>query len=380
MNRRVVVLGAGAAGVSAANRLARHADAGAGLDVVLIDRSADHVFMPGYLAVMLDAAEPSTYRRPLSALTHPRVGVIMGEVSGLDPDGSTVTGAFGDLRYDELVVAVGVEVGWPDGAPAGDLAPWTLAGALRGRDAVSRLRPEHRVVVGPTGPAYRCPPAVFDFAVRISRVTGARVQIVHPWPRPLAPFGDAPAAAFTAMLDEAGVVFHGQFTPAEISAGSLTSAGGATVQFDVAFLVPPHRAPATVASLAPAGGSGWPAVTYPTLTHPAYPNIAIIGDLAAPSLKVGMAGTLAVFQAAHVADRIAERAGGPPAPARPQMSAICFVDTGRTGSFLHCDFTGPAEGTGPADCLLMPWLPYFRRAKQVFADEWFTTMLSGQIV
>jgi sulfide:quinone oxidoreductase len=120
-------------------------------------------------------------------------------------------------------------------------------------------------------------------------------------------------------------------------------------------------------------------VTYPTFTHPAYSNVAIIGDLAAPALKVGMAGTLAVFQAAHVADRIAARAGGPPAPTRPHMSAICFVDTGHTGSLLHCDFTGPAEGNGPADCLLMPWLPYFRSAKQVFADEWFTTMLSGQI-
>ncbi len=379
MNRRVVVLGAGAAGLAAANRLARHAESGAALDILLVDRSADHVFIPGYVAVMLDAAEPSAFRRPLSALSHPRVGVITGEVARVDPDGSTVTGPFGDLCYDELVVALGVEVGWPDGAPADDLAPWTLSGALRGLDAVSRLRPRHRVVVGPTGPAYRCPPAVFDLAVRISRVTGARVEIVHPWPRPLAPFGDAPAAAFTAMLDEAGVGFHREFTPAQISAQALTSTSGATVEFDTAFLVPPHRAPATVASLASADGSGWPMVTYPTFTHPAYPNIAIIGDLAAPALTVGMAGTLAVFQAAHVADRIAARAGGPPAPTHPRMSAICFVDMGSTGSFLHCDFTGPAKGTGPADCTLMPWLPYFRRAKQMFADEWFTTTLSGQI-
>lgn len=39
MTRRVVVLGAGAAGLAAANRLAGQPGAGGGLEVVLADRS-----------------------------------------------------------------------------------------------------------------------------------------------------------------------------------------------------------------------------------------------------------------------------------------------------------------------------------------------------
>jgi sulfide:quinone oxidoreductase len=92
-----------------------------------------------------------------------------------------------------------------------------------------------------------------------------------------------------------------------------------------------------------------------------------------------MAGTLAVHEAAFVADRIAAAAGGPPAREHPVMSAICFLDTGEKASFLQCDFTAPASGTGPATCTLMPWLPYFRAAKKLFAEEWFASTVRGVV-
>ncbi len=380
MTRRVLVLGAGAGGLAAANRLARHAQAGADLEVVLVDRTDEHVFAPGYVAVMFGDAEPEAFRRPLTDLVRPEVRVVAGETDTVDPDDRRVTGSFGELGYDELVVALGVDVGWPDGPPpGGELAPWTLPGALAGREVLRQLRPGRRVLVAPTGVGYKCPPAALDLAVRVAGSTGASVEVAHPWPRPLAPFGAGPAEAATRMLADAGVAFHGGFAVAEIGDRTVTSDDGRIVAFDVGIFVPPHRPPAVVAASALAGDGGWPAVTFPTLTHPGYASVSVVGDLATTSLKVGMAGTLAVLEAAYVADRIAAAAGGPAAPAAPAMSAICFLDTGTTASFLHCDFTAPASGTGPAACTLMPWLPYFRRAKRVFADEWFATMLTGEV-
>ncbi len=85
MTRRVVVLGAGAAGLPAANRLARHAAAGTDLEVVLVDRSGEHVFAPGYVAVMFGDAEPAAFRRPLTDLVHPGVRLVTGEVTAVDP-------------------------------------------------------------------------------------------------------------------------------------------------------------------------------------------------------------------------------------------------------------------------------------------------------
>jgi len=379
MNRRVVILGAGAAGLPAANRLVRHAGSDAAPEVVLVDRADGHLFAPGFTAVMFGDAEAGAFSRPLADLADPRVRLVRGEVTRIDPDASAVTGTFGELPYDELVIALGADVGWPDGPPpAGELAPWTLHGALAGRDVLRRLGPGDRVVAGPMGTAYRCPPAVFDLAVRIRQMTGADVEIVHPWPRPLAPFGEGPAAAFTELLAGAGVRFTGEFAIAGITEDTVTSSSGSQAGFDAAFIVPPHRPPAVVADSPLAGESGWPAVSYPSFTHPAYPHVSVIGDLAAPALRAGLAGTLAVFEAAHVADRILARAGGTD-PGPPRMSAICFADPGRTGSFLHCDFAGPAAGTGPAACALMPWLPYFRKAKRLFAEEWFDSMLTGEI-
>ena len=380
MSRRVVVLGGGAGGVTAANRLARHASAGAGLEVVLVDRSADHVFAPGFVPVMFGEAEPGAFRRPLRDLLDPAVRLVTGEATELDVAGRRVRGSFGDLDHDDLVLALGAEVGWPQGVPpSGELAPWTAAGALAGADALRRIGPRDRVVVGPTGLGYKCPPAVFDLAVRIRRVTGASVDVVHPWPKPLAPFGEGPSAAATRLLADAGVGFHGGFEVREVADRALVGAAGDEVPYDVAFVVPPHRPPALVADSALAGPSGWPAVEFPSFGVAGAEGVAVIGDLASFPLTVGMAGTLAVHEAAFVADRIAAAAGGPPAREHPVMSAICFLDTGATASFLHCDFTGPASGTGPAACTLMPWLPYFRSAKRLFADEWFASTIRGGV-
>ncbi|GAA3162837.1 FAD/NAD(P)-binding oxidoreductase [Blastococcus jejuensis] len=377
MSRRVVVLGGGAGGLAAANRLAQH---GAALEVVLVDRSADHVFAPGFVAVMFGEAEPEAFRRPLRDLLDPAVRLVTGEATQLDVAGRRVRGSFGDLEYDDLVLALGAEVGWPLGPPpSGDLAPWTLDGALAGASALTRLGPRDRVVVGPTGVGYRCPPAVFDLAVRIRRVTGARVDVVHPWPAPLAPFGPGPSAAATRLLADAGVGFHGGFEVSEVDAGVLVSASGDELPYDAAFVVPPHRPPSLVADSPLAGPGGWPVVRFPSFGVDGAEGVSVIGDLASASLKVGMAGTLAVHEAAFVADRIAAVAGGPPAREHPVMSAICFLDTGETASFLQCDFTGPASGAGPAACTLMPWLPYFRAAKRLFAEEWFATTVRGGV-
>ena len=380
MTRRIVVLGAGAGGLKAANRLAWHAAAGADLEVVLVDRAAEHVFAPGYVPVFFGDAEPGAFARPLAELLDPAVRLLTGEATELDPAGRTVRGSFGAVGYDELVVALGADVGWPDGPPpCGELAPWTLEGALAGRDVVRRLGSGDRVVVTVPGPGYRCPPAVLDLAVRLRRTTGARVEVAHPWPRPLAPFGDQPAAAATALLEGAGVGFTGGFTPAEVRADAVVGADGRQLPYDVALVVPPHRAPALVAGSPLAGPTGWPRIEFPSFSVAGADDVFAIGDLASASLSVGMAGTLAVQEALFVADGIAARAGGPPARPAPTMSAICFLDPGDTGTFLHCDFTGPASGEGPATCTLLPWLPYFRAAKRLFAQEWFTSTLRGDV-
>jgi sulfide:quinone oxidoreductase len=370
MTRRVVILGGGAGGLVVANSLASAALAG--VEVLLVDRSTDHFFQPGLVAVLFGEAEPDVYRRPLRELIAPGIELLTGEVQSIDPEAHLVTGSFGELGYDDLVIALGADVGGASGSVGEQLAPWTLAGALAGRRALERIGPTTRVVVGATSVAYRCPPAVFDLAVRIRGATGARVEVVHPWPAPLAPFGEQVSKAFAVMLETASVRYRGDVHLETAVDGSLTDSDGNLVDCDVAFIVPAHHPPDVVARSSLAGENGWPRVSFPTLTHPAFTDVSIVGDLAAVPLGVGMAGTLAISEGRYVADRLAAAIEGALPASAPVMSALCFVDTGRSGSLLACDFTGPASGTGPPSCVLLPMLAYFRRAKQLFADEWFS--------
>ena len=41
--------------------------------LVLVDRSADHVFAPGFVAVMFGEAGPDAFRRPLRDLLDPKL-------------------------------------------------------------------------------------------------------------------------------------------------------------------------------------------------------------------------------------------------------------------------------------------------------------------
>ena len=192
MSARVVVLGAGAAGLSAANRLA--AARAAGTEIVVVDRAGEHVFWPGLTGVLFGDTELAAIRRPLASLLAGGVRLIAGEAAQVTAAENRVTGSFGELAYDYLVVALGAEVGWPEGEPAcRELAPWTPAGAAAGSEALRALRPGQRVVVAPHSLPYRCPPAVFDFAARLRHATAADVTVAHPWARPLDPFGEQPA-------------------------------------------------------------------------------------------------------------------------------------------------------------------------------------------
>jgi NADH dehydrogenase len=107
---RVVIIGAGFGGITAARALAGH-----GLDILVIDRTNHHVFQPLLYQVATAALAPSDIATPVrTMLRHdPNTTVLMGEVTGVDPQRRLVTvqdtGAF---PYDYLIVATGAAYSW----------------------------------------------------------------------------------------------------------------------------------------------------------------------------------------------------------------------------------------------------------------------------
>jgi NADH dehydrogenase len=101
---RVVIVGAGFGGVTAAKRLAR-ADA----DITVIDRRNYHLFQPLLYQVATADLSPAEVAWPIRGIfTHDRnVHVVLGEVSAIDMTARFVTTDAGRYPYDVLILATG---------------------------------------------------------------------------------------------------------------------------------------------------------------------------------------------------------------------------------------------------------------------------------
>src|ERR1700722_8756360 len=107
--KRVVIIGGGFAGISAARALKR-CDA----DVVLIDRRNHHIFQPLLYQVATAVLAPSDVAAPIRQLEEKQknVSVMLAEVTGVDLNSRTVEAECEGLgrrkiSFDYLVVAAG---------------------------------------------------------------------------------------------------------------------------------------------------------------------------------------------------------------------------------------------------------------------------------
>ncbi|HEX5021336.1 MAG TPA: FAD-dependent oxidoreductase, partial [Candidatus Binatia bacterium] len=159
--KQIVILGGGSGGVVAATNLGRKL--GDQHDVILVDKRADHLFMPAFLFVMLGERQAKEITRSLSLLAKRNVKFVQSEVLGIDPDRRQVHLQDRKLDYDYLVVSLGMQVR-PDLIPGfaeASVHPWEIDGAIRLREKLESFN-QGRIVVGvPLGP-YRCPPAPYE--------------------------------------------------------------------------------------------------------------------------------------------------------------------------------------------------------------------------
>jgi NADH:quinone reductase (non-electrogenic) len=119
---RVLILGGGFGGLSAAQKLKR-----APVDVTLIDRRNFHLFQPLLYQVATGSLSPGQIAAPLRGVLSKQKNteVLLGEAADIDPDAKRVTlrdgGAF---SYDSLIVATGSQTSyygndsWREWAPS----------------------------------------------------------------------------------------------------------------------------------------------------------------------------------------------------------------------------------------------------------------------
>jgi NADH dehydrogenase len=102
---RVIIIGAGFAGLSAAQRLGKYA-----VDVTLIDRKNHHTFQPLLYQVALAVLSPGDIAQPIRSIVrnHGNTEVVMDEVTSIDTVRRRVHIKSGvEMIYDYLILATG---------------------------------------------------------------------------------------------------------------------------------------------------------------------------------------------------------------------------------------------------------------------------------
>ena len=222
---RVVVIGAGFGGFSAAKSLARGP-----FQVTLIDRYNYHLFQPLLYQVATATLAPSDIATPIrdEFRRKPSIRVMLANVSAIDGDRNEVIAEGERIPFDYLIVATGVRQsyfghdGWAPVAPG--LKGIDDAINLRGRILLAFERaeiesdPEERrrllnfVIIGGGATGVELAGAIAELArrglssdFRAIDPRSARIVLVEAGPRVLSQFDDSLSRSAQAALEKLGV-------------------------------------------------------------------------------------------------------------------------------------------------------------------------------
>lgn len=331
MATRVVILGAGFAGLELATQLS---DEAAGeVEVTLIDRNDSFGFGFSKLDLLLGRKTVGDVRLPYERIDKPCVTFRQETITDIDPQARVVKTDGGTYEADILAVALGADYDYAatPGFDEDRCEFYSFAGAERMREVFANFD-RGRIVIGILGHPYKCPPAPFEGAFLLNDQLierGVRdeceIRVVGPMAAPV-PVTKEVSAAFLSALSERDIEYVGKQAIERLDAnrGAAHLAGGESVPYDLFVGIPVHRVPEVVArsGLAP---NGWIPVERDNLTT-VYEGVYAIGDCTA--LPMAKAGVFAEGAAQIAAEHIIAKLRGGKAERRYEGIGSCYLEFG----------------------------------------------------
>ena len=298
----MLIVGGGAAGITAANLLRRQRP---GLDVAILEPSCEHDYQPGWTLVGGGVMTVDQTRRSEAALIPKGVRWIQSAAVSFEPARNQLVNSDGDtIGYNVLIMATGLQCRWDliDGLSdalgshgvcsnySRDYAPytWQSIQAVHGGNAVFTM-PATPVKCGgaPQKVMYMA-----DDHFKSKSGVGVNTRVI--FCTPLRSLFAVPAYARTLqqVVKRRGIeVRFGWDLKAvraaeQIAVFEVHDADGTVhteeLPFAMLHAVPPMSAPAVVASSPLAGDApgGWVEADKLTTQHPRYPNVFALGDVA----------------------------------------------------------------------------------------------------
>ncbi|MFS8037024.1 NAD(P)/FAD-dependent oxidoreductase [Xanthobacter sp. AM11] len=301
---RIVIAGAGAAGLATASRLAQRLD---GADIILVDRRREHYYQPGFTLIAA-GLKPVSYSVSRTKDYVPGdVKLIEEAVAEIDPVGNKVVTESGRaVPYDYLVVATGLALDY--GAIAGmDLAlvgKNGIGSVYAGPEAAAATYSEMSRFADTGGVGLFSRPAtemkcagaplkytfITDDVLR-RRGNRGKAEIIYAAQNTGLFSVPIVSEKVRMLFQDRGVkvAYNHVMTaldPGRKIATFTTPSGPAELRFDFINVVPPMRAPQVVRSSplpwqsGPFAADGWMEVDRATLRHVRFPNVFGVGDVA----------------------------------------------------------------------------------------------------
>ena len=288
---RVVVVGGGPGGATAAKYIAR--DAEGALAVTLVQATAQfttcfysNLYLAGY--------------RDLASITHgydalrERYGieVIVDTAVEVEPVARKVVLAGGQsLDFDRLVIAPGIDILYDSIEGYDEAAAEDMPHAWQGgpqtqllRRQVEAMEPGGLLIIAAPSEPYRCPPGPYERACSIAhqfteRNPRAKILILDAKESfsKQALFEDAWAKYYDGMIEWVPGEFGGRVAAVDPAAMTVTTED-ATHRAAVANIVPPQAAAAIAQQAGLTDATGWCPIVPATLQSRLNPDIHVLGD------------------------------------------------------------------------------------------------------
>lgn len=301
---RIVIAGAGAAGLAAASRLVQKLD---GAKITLIDARKEHFYQPGFTLVAAGIKPQQYVVSSTAEYVPPGVELVTERVAEFDPEGNkVVTDSGKSFAYDYLIVATGLQLDYAaipgmdvtqigkNGmgsiyhSPAGAFATWQAMSEFADNGGVGvfqRPATEMKCAGAPLKYTF-----ITDDHLR-RRGNRGKAEIIYNSNNKALFSVPIVSEKVRMLFKDRGVKVHYERVLQSIDLGKRiatfkTPDGSTEIQYDFINVIPPMRAPAAVMNSplpwksGPWVAEGWMEVDKGNLRHVRFPNVFGVGDIA----------------------------------------------------------------------------------------------------